>query len=529
MIDEEAIGERYRALGGDLDERRRRGWRGGVRRALAIAAFAVGGLLAPGSASAALLTHETGAPLRLTPDGAAYARFGPRPLGLLPPSGRLQAFVDVRGVAPRRRPRTLFRLPTVAVGGRIDVDISTFDFRLSTRRELGSVMRLGANGGEALVSRGSLIAHGALGAAAPRALERCASVPDRRYFEVSNPPPPAQIALDGTVEAYVPACAPSPARATVVDTATSAPAKTVVLDTGATALALAGRHLAVIAPGSAGSMPGSTSQVVVYDWRSGRVEARVGLAGAQSLALTRDGTVAATVGNSGPDTIQTAPSVTECPDSIAWLSVADPAVHWLPGCAEGTFIRVAGGRVATIGFRGPMLPGSIPAVVTRPLAGSSPARTVVKLPAFFYRAESAMVDWDGSRVAYPLYRCYERLGGIAVDRVGAVQPAQATCRLTLHPQRLRVRNGNVTVAFRCPDGCSGIVLLTAGSQSLESFDASAAIKPHPPGRVSVRVPVLPETIATARRHRGRLAVEVAISGPTRDSGADRRVTAKLTR
>lgn len=494
-----------------------------MRRALAIAAFAVGGLLAPGSASAALLTHETGAPLRLTPHGAAYARFGPRPLGLLPPSGRLRAFVEVRRVAPRRRPRTLFRLPTVALAGRIDSDISTFDFRLSTRRELASVMRVGENGNDEgpRVSRGSLVAHGALGAAAPRALERCASVPLDRRFLIPEPPPLAQIALDGTVEAYVPACAPSPARAIVVDTATSAPAKTVALDTGATALALAGRHLAVIAPGSAGSMPGSTSQVVVYDWRSGRVEARVGLAGAQSLALTRDGTVAAIVGNYEGETIPTAASTTPCGNSIAWLSVADPTVRRLPGCAEGTFIRVAGGRVATIGFRGPELPGPIPAVITRPLAGSSPARTVVKLPTFVGSlAESAMVDWDGSRVAYPLYRCYERLGGIAVDRVGAVQPAQATCRLTLHPQRLRVRNGDVTVAFRCPDGCSGEVLLMG--QSSASFVA-------PPGRVSVRVPVDPEMIATVRRHRGRLAVEVAIGGPTRDSGAERRVTAKLTR
>ena len=236
----------------------------------------------------------------------------------------------------------------------------------------------------------------------------------------------------------------------VRDTATSNPATTIPIATnGATALQLAGPNLALIDPGRGQTVPDSGSKVVVYSWATGATELSVPIPNASALALAPDGTLAVIVNDGATQN----PIVSSCANGVELLSVTNPTPHKLPGCVAGTFVSLAGGRLTTLGAN-----GRFAAMISEALDGSDP-RTVVSLPTASVNADGiGGLAYDGSRVAYPLFRCDPRLGGVALDTLvngASTTPAQTNCRLTLPHQRLRIRHGRVTVSFACPDGCGG--------------------------------------------------------------------------
>ena len=274
-----------------------------------------------------------------------------------------------------------------------------------------------------------------------------------------------------------------------------------------------GRHVAVLRrPAS-----GETRVIAVYSTATGvqlyQVSAPSGLV-AEDIDVQEDGTVA----------VVARPRSDECDLGVlSWYSVAQPIEHRLAArpCPNG--VRLARGRAAVFVESDEHGGHELRSI---DLAGE--ARTLVRLgrgsrsvahPGFRASGGPApFFDFDGERVAYALRDCSNNHGlhltgpGAAPDEVRYVG-----CPLRLRSRRIAgPRRRRLTLAVRCPRGCSGTATIRRGHVRL----AYTGYFTLGPGRRQ-RVRLFDE--AASRVFRGRRAVRVRLAIRTVDrAGRDQR-------
>ncbi len=205
---------------------------------------------------------------------------------------------------------------------------------------------------------------------------------------------------------------------------------------------------------------------------------------------------------------------------LSWYSVAQPTEHRVDGvqpCPNG--VRLAGGRAAV--FTGT---GEAQELRAHDLQGID-SRTLVLLrgvdhPSF--RAPGGgpvpAFDFDGDRVAYALRDCSDNQGlhltevARGPDAVSYVNcPVRLRSRRVAEPRRRRL-----TLAVRCPRGCSGAATIRRGHVRLANTDYFS-LGPNRRGRIRL----IDEGASRALRRRLRVGVRIAIRVTSR-TGEDRR-------
>lgn len=214
----------------------------------------------------------------------------------------------------------------------------------------------------------------------------------------------------------------------------------------------------------------------------------------------------------------------ECDDGVlSWYSPAEPTEHRLATrpCANG--VRLVGGRAvvfAEVGDEGQELSSvALTGGETRTLVRLGEGRRRVDHPAF--RAPGGPVpffDYDGRRVAYALRDCSDNQGLHVTDTESAPEEVRYVgCPLRLRSRRIAgPRRRRLSLALRCPRGCSGTATIRRGHVRL----AYTGYFTLGPGRRQ-RIRLIDE--AASRAFRGRRAVPVRIAIRTIDrTGRDQR-------
>jgi hypothetical protein len=205
---------------------------------------------------------------------------------------------------------------------------------------------------------------------------------------------------------------------------------------------------------------------------------------------------------------------------LTWYSPAEPAEHRVDGvqpCPNG--VRLAGGRAAV--FTGTGGAQELRAVSLQ----STESQSLVLLrgvdhPA--YRSPGGgpapAFDFDGERAAYALRDCSDNQG-LHVTEVARAPDAVSyvNCPVALRSRRVaKPRRRRVTLAVRCPRGCSGAATLRRGHVRLANTDWFS-IGPTRRGRIRL----IDEGASRALRRRRRVGVRIAIRVVAR-TGEDRR-------
>jgi len=214
---------------------------------------------------------------------------------------------------------------------------------------------------------------------------------------------------------------------------------------------------------------------------------------------------------------------------LTWYSVAQPTEHRVEGvqpCPNG--VRLAGGQAA-------VFTGTGDAQELRAYDLQTPeSRSLVLLrgvdhPRF--RAGGGPVpsfDFDGTRVAYALRDCSDNEGLHLTEVAQAPDAVSYTrCPVGLRSRRVaRPRGRRVTLAVRCPRGCSGAATLRRGHVRLANTDYFS-LGPNRRGRIRL----IDEGASRALRRRRRLGVRIAIRVTSRTGDDGRGVVRRgvLTR
>ena len=312
------------------------------------------------------------------------------------------------------------------------------------------------------------------------------------------------VAVSGTVVAYFgPGCDEDALG--VRDTATGArrvlrpPARGDFVD-----LRLAGRFVAALIEGGP-----SDGDVIVYDWRGGRVAYR---ASGEPFALQDDGKLA-TLGGGGQPGCQAGDAI--------WFSPSEPRPHVLEGtgCDEDA-VFIANDLVLSSRFAAPpaerhddaqaeFVVTDLAGTTTTPLFTSQIGPASPRFPVYF----------DGTRVGYSTPRCD---GGerIVIDTIAELMrggPAgQELCTVSLRriPAEVRVgrRFPRFALDFACRHGCEGYIRLwdPAEQRHVPFYGGDYANLGAPASRTARHELELGRTDAERLRRLGRLDLELRV-------------------
>ena len=214
----------------------------------------------------------------------------------------------------------------------------------------------------------------------------------------------------------------------------------------------------------------------------------------------------------------------ECDGGVlSWYSVAQPTEHRLPAkpCPNG--VRIARGRAVIFAQTdedgGQELSSVDLAGETRTLVRLGEGSRRVGHPAFRVPAgPTPFFDFDGDRLAYALRDCSSNHGLHLTDAGGVPDEVRYVgCPLRLHSRRIAgPRRRRLSLAVRCPRGCSGTATIRRGHVRL----AYTGYFTLGPGRRQ-RVRLIDEAASRAFRGRRAVGVRIAIRSVDR-SGRDQR-------
>ena len=263
-----------------------------------------------------------------------------------------------------------------------------------------------------------------------------------------------------------------------------------------------GRYVAVLRRLSSGG----AREIAVYRAETGAELYKAPTPGgltAEDIDVQEDGTVAL-VARGRAD---------ECDEGVlSWYSVAQPTEHRLAAkpCPNG--VRIARDRavifVETDEDGGQELRSVDLAGDTRTLVRLGEGSRRVDHPIFRVTAgPTPFFDFDGDRVAYALRDCSSN-NGLHVTSLGG-EPDQVRyvgCPLKLRSRRIAgPRRRRLSLAVRCPRGCSGTATIRRGHVRL----AYTGYFTLGPGRRQ-RIRLIDEAASRAFRGRGSLRVRIAI-------------------
>jgi hypothetical protein len=309
---------------------------------------------------------------------------------------------------------------------------------------------------------------------------------------------------DGTSLAYDSAACSRPSRLAVRNLATGATVENAQPAGSRIVLVrVSGPRVAVLRRLSSGA-----SEVSVYEAATGAqlfsAPAPAGLA-PEDIDVQDDGTVAL-VARAADDRCESG--------VLSWYSAAQPFEHRVPGvqpCPDG--VRLAGGRAAV--FLGTGGAQELRAIDLQ----TTDSRSLVLLrgvdhPAFRGSGGPApFFDFDGQRVAYALRDCSDNQGLHVTDVVDAPDAVSyLRCPIALRSRRVaKPRRRRLTLAVRCPRGCSGAATIRRGHVRLANTDYFS-LGPNRRGRIRL----IDEGASRALRRRSRLRVRIAIRVTRRD-------------